>query len=207
MSDADYDIGRGAMRYLDPESAMAKRMPMNYDSRMPDIRPRAARRGGSGGGLPGSGAGGRDEDKWQRGMDVRPNFAAEGDKFRRGTDRVANQSKDDGELDRVRIKGRSRDGEDGDDVGREGRKRDWDDWRVGRAAQYGEGRKAKYELRNGRSESRSKSKGTGRDRSRSRSRSPLRKRLSPSPEPEMRPESPLRGDRSDASSDMVMDDD
>ncbi|ORX34838.1 cyclophilin-like domain-containing protein [Kockovaella imperatae] len=189
--------GRGAMRYLDPESAMAKRMPTNYDSRTPDIRARHPPRGFGGprGGVNGSGPG--EGGRWERGMDVRPNFAAEGERFRRGSergDRASERDRQDRELDRYKVKGRSG---TGDDIGREGRKRDWDDWRSGRGAMYGEGRRVDEQRRSSRS------------RTRSRSASPRRASLDHrSPSPKMRAESPLRGDKSDASgSDMVMEDD
>lgn len=107
------------MRYLDPESIKAKRVPTNYDTRAPDVRPRKyANRD----------RGDRDGDRWQRGGDAKPTF----DRERAGQR---------GDLDRYDIKRAPKDrGErEGDETGREGRKRDWDDWRVGRAKTSGDG--------------------------------------------------------------------
>lgn len=184
------------MRYLDPESISNKRMPTNYDSRAPDIRPK--RFGG-----PRNGA---DQEKWARGADARPSFDR-GTAPRNGGGRYGD------DLDRVKIRRGERptDGQEaGDNVGREGRKRDWDDWRTGRAQQYGErfergreGDRGDSRAKGGldyRSRSRSGSREKGEVRSRSRSRTRSRS-------PVMRAESERGGDRSEGESDMVMDDD
>jgi len=105
------------MRYLDPESIKAKRVPTNYDTRAPDVRPRKYRADRD-----------REEDRWQRGGDAKPTFNRE---------RAGERS----DLDRYEVKrGAKENGErEGDEAGREGRKRDWDDWRVGRAQVQGGG--------------------------------------------------------------------
>ncbi|WWD22559.1 hypothetical protein CI109_107052 [Kwoniella shandongensis] len=60
--------GRGAMRYLDPESVSSRSsLPRNFDSRGPDVRPRGGR-----GGPPS----GRNGDRWERGAPTSASAAA-----------------------------------------------------------------------------------------------------------------------------------
>lgn len=173
-------VGRGAMRYLDPESIAARRMPTNYDRRGPDTRPRRPRHHLEEG------------EKWQRGVEARPTF-----------DRGAPPHKRSGDdLDRYRVKGRS-ERDEADQDGKERRKRDWDDWRVGRDAAFGQrfekGREEPTEEKRAGLDYRSRSRSVERD---GRGVSPRRSR---SRSPVIRPDSPPRGARSDAGSDMVLD--
>ena len=155
-------LGRGAMRFSDPESALTRKAPrFNYDPRAPDTRPRR----GAG---PQTTSGG----KWQHGTDFgRPSF---------------DKSALDRDLDRYGTK-RQREGGESE----EGRVAD--DWRAGRRP----------------------SPGAERTDIRRRTMSPVREK---SPDgvrmerdmvasPTMRPESPLRGDRSDGSDMMIEEDD
>ncbi|ORY25056.1 hypothetical protein BCR39DRAFT_308505 [Naematelia encephala] len=85
--------GRGAMRYRDPETFSSRSVPSNYNSRLPDARPRHPR-----GGPPRPDAGGR----WERGAAARPAF---------------NREKLDSELDRYSVK--RKDGANGNGGGRD----------------------------------------------------------------------------------------
>lgn len=168
------------MRYLDPE-AVARTVP-NYQPRAPDTRPHR--------GPPRTADSG---DKWQRGPDVgRPSF---------------DKSALDRDLDRYGTK-RQKEGESIREKGR-----DYDDWRALRRRSRSRSRSpvmGRERRRNGSPEQRSNSP---RHRTRSaepghrKDRSPERgKRKERSPL--MRPDSPLRGDRSDGSgSDMVIEED
>jgi hypothetical protein len=98
------------MRYLDPEAIAAKRIPTNYNARLPDVRPRRY-------------APRAENERWERGTESRPSFD-------RGRD-----GEEDRTLDRYGSKRAERN--DADVEGKERRKRDWDDWRVGRAREFG----------------------------------------------------------------------
>ena len=99
------------MRYLDPEAIAAKRIPTNYNARMPDVRPRRF-------------APRAESERWERGSESRPSF-----------DRGGHGEDGNTGLDRYRVKRSERDAADVE--GRDKRKRDWDDWRVGRAKDVG----------------------------------------------------------------------
>ena len=107
------------MRYLDPESIKAKRVPTNYDTRAPDVRPRKYGRR--------EGREGREEnnDRWTRGGDAKPMF----DRERAGQR----------DIDQYPVKSVKREtrADAPGSPGREGRKRDWDDWRAGRGGVEG----------------------------------------------------------------------
>ncbi|GFZ52201.1 peptidylprolyl isomerase [Saitozyma sp. JCM 24511] len=206
--------GRGAMRYLDPESLSSRITPRNYTSQPYRTDPRGPR-GGQRGGAPHSRA---DEERWQKGGALREDRDASGD--RRGDRR--------GELDRYRTKG--------EDVRRE---RGGDDWRRDRAPVFererggagGQGdrvgeRKAGGNGNDhgngdggrsyGRDERRDRWESMRRPRSMSPERNggrggeaPAPSTLQTSPRADMiREDSPLRGDRAGSEgSDMVMADD
>lgn len=97
------------MRYLDPESFSSHQKPTNYNSRLPDARPRPQ--------IPRglhrpdqsqtqTQTQSRSDGKWERGAEARPNF---------------DKSRMDRDLDRYNIK-----------RGEKGARRDYDDWRGGR---------------------------------------------------------------------------
>jgi len=172
------------MRYLDPESTH-RAIPQNYNPHNQDTRPRAPRQYQSQQIRSG------EEGRWQKGVDARPLFDRQ--RLDKDLDRYGVRRKDDG------------------------RGRDMDNWKRDRGRSRS---RERYQNGGGRGRSRSRSSSRSISRERRRSRSPVRSRRSESPprqrkespvkrsvSPVMRAESPLRGDRSDAGSDMVMDDD
>lgn len=118
-------IGRGAMRFMDPESGRDRRMPTNYDSR----QSYAGRPYGNGH-RPRQPPQQRDAgERWQRGAQARPEFQKESL---------------DAELDRYGTKTQKE-----AKAGGGGGGRDFDDWRSRRDSEWADDRKFRKEERNG----------------------------------------------------------
>ncbi|OCF40756.1 hypothetical protein I317_05451 [Kwoniella heveanensis CBS 569] len=96
--------GRGAMRYLDPESHSSRSMPRNFDSRGPDPRARRPPPPHLDGGRGGGGRSRGDQDRWEKGGNSRDGEAARRERLDRDMDRWQHDRSQGGD----RIKERAR---------------------------------------------------------------------------------------------------